>query len=86
MLAAADLAADHRIGIWDAVILTAASASGCRLLLSEDLQDGLTWGGVTVANPFAGAPPFAGGTAGTGRAVLIAAVSPYAGGAALLLR
>jgi predicted nucleic acid-binding protein len=52
MLAAADLAADHQIGIWDAVILTAASASGCRLLLSEDLQDGFTWGGVTVANPF----------------------------------
>jgi hypothetical protein len=23
------------------------------LLLSEDLQDGFTWGGVTVANPFA---------------------------------
>jgi predicted nucleic acid-binding protein len=52
MLAAADLAADHRIGIWDAVILAAASASGCRLLLSGDLQDGFTWGGVTVANPF----------------------------------
>jgi predicted nucleic acid-binding protein len=52
MLAAADLAADHRIGIWDAVILAAASASGCRLLLSEDLQDGFTWGGVTVTNPF----------------------------------
>ncbi|TIP50920.1 MAG: PIN domain-containing protein, partial [Mesorhizobium sp.] len=25
----------------------------CRLLLSEDLQDGFTWGGVTVVNPFA---------------------------------
>lgn len=53
MLAAADLATDHRFGIWDAVILSAASQSGCRLLLSEDLQDGFTWGGVTVANPFA---------------------------------
>lgn len=53
MLTAADLAADHGLGIWDAVILSAASQEGCRLLLSEDLQDGFTWGGVTVANPFA---------------------------------
>lgn len=53
LLTAADLAADHRFGIWDAVIMSAASHAGCRLLLSEDLQDGFTWGGVTVANPFA---------------------------------
>jgi predicted nucleic acid-binding protein len=53
MLAAADLAADHRLGIWDAVILSAASKAGCRLLLSEDMADGFTWGGVSVANPFA---------------------------------
>jgi predicted nucleic acid-binding protein len=25
----------------------------CRLLLSEDLQEGFTWRGVTVTNPFA---------------------------------
>lgn len=53
MLAAADLATDHQFSIWDAVILSVASQAGCRLLLSEDLQDGFTWGGVTVANPFA---------------------------------
>jgi len=53
MLAAADLATDHQLGIWDAVILSAASRSGCRLLLSEDLQEGFTWAGVTVVNPFA---------------------------------
>ncbi len=52
MVAAADLATDHRFGIWDAVIMAAVSHAGCRLLLSEDLQDGFTWGGVTVANPF----------------------------------
>lgn len=55
MLSATDLAADHQFGIWDAVILSAASQSGCRLLLSEDLQDGFTSGGVTVVNPFASA-------------------------------
>ncbi len=52
MLAAVDLATDHQLGIWDAVILSVASQSGCRLLLSEDLQEGFTWAGVTVVNPF----------------------------------
>jgi predicted nucleic acid-binding protein len=53
MLAATDLAADHHLSIWDAVILSASAAAGCRLLLSEDLHSGFTWSGVTVANPFA---------------------------------
>jgi prevent-host-death family protein len=53
LLAAADLAADHRLFIWDAVILSAAAHAGCRLLLSEDMQDGFGWSGVTVTNPFA---------------------------------
>lgn len=53
MQAAVDLATDHRLGIWDAVILSAASQAGCRLLLSEDLQEGFTCGGTTVVNPFA---------------------------------
>ncbi len=53
LAAAADLAAEHRLAIWDAVILAASSQAGCRLLLTEDLQDGFRWGGVTVANPFA---------------------------------
>ncbi len=52
MVAAVDLAADHQLGIWDAVILSAASQAGCRLLLSEDFQEGFTWAGVTVVNPF----------------------------------
>jgi predicted nucleic acid-binding protein len=52
LLAATDLAAHHGFSIWDAVIFSAAAAAGCRLLLSEDLQAGFTWNGVTVANPF----------------------------------
>jgi predicted nucleic acid-binding protein len=52
LLAGIDLAEDHDLSIWNAVILAAAAAAGCRLLLSEDLQEGFTWGGVTVANPF----------------------------------
>ena len=53
LLAATDLAVAHELGIWDAVMLAAAADAGCRLLLSEDLQDGFTWRGVTVVNPFA---------------------------------
>lgn len=53
MLAAADLASNHQLSIWDSVILSAAAEGGCRLLLSEDLQEGFTWRGVTVTNPFA---------------------------------
>jgi predicted nucleic acid-binding protein len=53
MIAAVNLASEHRLHIWDAVILSAASSAGCRLLLSEDLQDGFTWNEVTVVNPFA---------------------------------
>jgi len=52
-LSATDLAVDHQIGIWDAVIFAAAAEAGCRLLLSEDLQEAFSWGGVTVVNPFA---------------------------------
>jgi predicted nucleic acid-binding protein len=52
-LAAMDLAADHKLSIWDAMIMAVAAEAGCRLLLSEDLQEGFTWRGVTVVNPFA---------------------------------
>jgi predicted nucleic acid-binding protein len=52
MLAATDLARSHQLGIWDATILSAAADARCRLLLSEDLQNGFTWRGVTVTNPF----------------------------------
>ena len=52
VLAAMALANDHQLGIWDAIILASAADAGCRLLLSEDLQEGFTWSGVTVTNPF----------------------------------
>jgi predicted nucleic acid-binding protein len=52
-LSAMDLATDHRLSIWDAIIMAVAAEAGCRLLLSEDLHEGFTWRGVTVVNPFA---------------------------------
>lgn len=56
LLAALTLAETHHLGLWDALILSAAAEARCRLLLSEDLRDGFTWRGVTVTNPFGPAP------------------------------
>ncbi|MFZ1009390.1 MAG: PIN domain-containing protein [Candidatus Sulfotelmatobacter sp.] len=52
LFAAADLASHHNFSIWDSVVFSAAAAAGCRLLLSQDMQEGFTWSGVTVTNPF----------------------------------
>lgn len=38
------------------VMLSAAADARCRLLLSEGLQEGFTWRGVTVTNPFSSRP------------------------------
>lgn len=35
------------------MIVAVAAEAGCRLLISEDLQDGFTWAGLTIVNPFA---------------------------------
>ena len=48
-----DLSAAHGLSIWDSLILSVAAEQRCRVLLSEDLQDGFTWRGTTVVNPFA---------------------------------
>jgi predicted nucleic acid-binding protein len=53
MVSAMDLASDHDLSIWDSVVLAASAEAECRVLLSEDLQEGFTWRGVTVVNPFA---------------------------------
>ena len=47
-----DIAADHGLQIWDALILSVAAEHRCRILISEDLQNGFTWRGVTVVDPF----------------------------------
>jgi predicted nucleic acid-binding protein len=51
-LSALDLTLDHRMQTWDALILAVAAENRCRRLYSEDFQDGFTWRGVTVVNPF----------------------------------
>jgi predicted nucleic acid-binding protein len=37
---------------WDCLIVAAAQAQGCVLLLTEDLQDGADYGGLIARNPF----------------------------------
>jgi predicted nucleic acid-binding protein len=53
LLAAMDLGVDHQVNIWDGIIVACAAEADCRVLLSEGLQDGFTWRGLTVINPFA---------------------------------
>jgi predicted nucleic acid-binding protein len=52
VLAAIDLHRLHRISYWDSLILRCAIQSGCRVLLSEDMQHGQEIDGVRVVNPF----------------------------------
>lgn len=47
-----DLTVDHSFQIWDALILAITAENRCRILLSEDMQHGFTWRGVTVVNPY----------------------------------
>lgn len=54
----------HRLSWWDSLVVGAAQLQGCAVLLTEDLQDGGLYGGVTVRNPFTHAldepiPPYA---------------------------
>lgn len=41
-----------RISYWDAAVVEAARSGGCATLLTEDLQAGMNFAGVTVENPF----------------------------------
>ncbi len=49
---ARDIEARHQLNWWDCLIVAAAQAQGCALLLSEDLQDGASYDGVIARNPF----------------------------------
>lgn len=43
----------YRLNWWDCLIVAAAQAQCCPVLLTEDLQHRATYGSVTVRNPFA---------------------------------
>lgn len=53
ILAAIDLHRLHRLSFWDALIVRAAQAGGCGVLLSEGMQDGQVYDGLRMENPFA---------------------------------
>ena len=46
-------AARWQVSYWDAAIVEAARIGNCPVVLSEDLQPGMNFAGVTVQNPFA---------------------------------
>lgn len=51
-----DLCVDHQLSMWNALIVSVAAEQRCRVLLSEDMQDGFTCRGLTVVNPYAQRP------------------------------
>jgi predicted nucleic acid-binding protein len=55
ILDAIDLYRLHAISFWDALVVQSAVASGCRRLLTEDLQSGRNIAGVQIENPFVSA-------------------------------
>ncbi|MDR1768880.1 MAG: PIN domain-containing protein [Propionibacteriaceae bacterium] len=42
----------HQLHYWDSLIVEAAAAVGCPVVLTEDLADGSTIRGVKIVNPF----------------------------------
>lgn len=54
VVAAIDIAEQHRLSFWDAMIIRSASELGCETLWTEDLNPGQIVNGVRILNPFAG--------------------------------
>jgi predicted nucleic acid-binding protein len=51
-LSAMEAVENYGLQIWDALILAVAVEQRCRILLSEDMQHGFTWRGITIVNPY----------------------------------
>jgi len=52
VMKAASRSASDQLSIWDALIVEAALAGGCRTLYSEDFQHGRAFGPLRVVDPF----------------------------------
>jgi predicted nucleic acid-binding protein len=52
MLGALAIKAAHQLSYWDAAIVAAARALGCRELLSEDMSHGREVEGIVIRDPF----------------------------------
>ena len=53
ILAAIHRSRDSRLSFWDALVVQAAIEGHADTLYTEDMQDGQTFDGVRVVNPFA---------------------------------
>lgn len=53
VLDAIELHKETKLSFWDAMIVQAASESGCDVLWTEDLNDGQMIKGIRIRNPFA---------------------------------
>jgi predicted nucleic acid-binding protein len=56
ILAAIELQQQCQISFWDAMMVWSAVAMGCKVIWSEDLNDGQIVQGVKIQNPFKNAP------------------------------
>jgi predicted nucleic acid-binding protein len=56
MTGALEIISVHGLQVFDAIILACAIEAGAQVLLSEDMQHGFRWRGVTVVNPFLAEP------------------------------
>ncbi len=52
LLRAREIERRYLLSWWDSMIVAAAQLQECRTLLTEDLQDGMTFGTVRVRDPF----------------------------------
>ncbi len=43
-----------RLSLWDALVVESARTAGCEIVLTEDLNDGQSYDGVLVRDPFTG--------------------------------
>lgn len=53
LVTAVQVAERYRLQYWDSVIVTVAARAGSKVLLTGDMQDGVTVHGVRLVNPFA---------------------------------
>ena len=52
MIGALQIRRTYDLSYWDAAIIAAARAVGCREVLSEDMSHGREIEGITISNPF----------------------------------
>jgi len=52
VLASIDIHRVTKVSFWDGLILRAAQKAGCKILYTEDMQNGRIFDGLRVVNPF----------------------------------